>query len=219
MVLKKIYICNIYDLNILSFFLNLILFLGSHFLYEIENKLHKSSCTEIYYQVGLQSTESNMHLELLGQIISEPFFDVLRTQEQLGYIVFSGIRRGNGVQGLRIIIQGDRHPQYLEERIEAFIESVQNRIVNMSEEEFNRHKTSLANQRLEKPKKMTTLSAIFWSEITNRQYNFDRANIEVAYLRTITKSQILDFYNVSFLFSFITNHTLLYSFNLLFRKK
>ncbi|XP_008554389.2 insulin-degrading enzyme isoform X1 [Microplitis demolitor] len=168
---------------------------GSHFLYEIENKLHKSSCTEIYYQVGLQSTESNMHLELLGQIISEPFFDVLRTQEQLGYIVFSGIRRGNGVQGLRIIIQGDRHPQYLEERIEAFIESVQNRIVNMSEEEFNRHKTSLANQRLEKPKKMTTLSAIFWSEITNRQYNFDRANIEVAYLRTITKSQILDFYN------------------------
>ncbi|CAD6233778.1 GSCOCG00007274001-RA-CDS [Cotesia congregata] len=168
---------------------------GSHYLYEIENKLHKSSCTEIYYQVGLQSTESNIHLELLGQIISEPFFDVLRTQEQLGYIVFSGIRRGNGVQGLRVIIQGDRHPQYLEERIEAFIHSVQDRIVNMSEDEFNRHKTSLANQRLEKPKKMTTLSAIFWSEITNQQYNFDRANIEVAYLRTITKSQILDFYN------------------------
>ncbi|XP_044595183.1 insulin-degrading enzyme isoform X2 [Cotesia glomerata] len=168
---------------------------GSHYLYEIENKLHKSSCTEIYYQVGLQSTESNMHLELLGQIISEPFFDVLRTQEQLGYIVFSGIRRGNGVQGLRVIIQGDRHPQYLEERIEAFIHSVQDQIVNMSEDEFNRHKTSLANQRLEKPKKMTTLSAIFWSEITNQQYNFDRANIEVAYLRTVTKSQILDFYN------------------------
>lgn len=66
----------------------------------------------------------------------------------------------------------------------------------MTEEEFNRHKESLAVRRLEKPKKMTTLSAIFWSEISVQQYNFDRANIEVAYLRTITKEQIMKFYEV-----------------------
>jgi len=29
-------------------------------------------------------------LELLGQIIDQPFYDTLRTQQQLGYIVFSG---------------------------------------------------------------------------------------------------------------------------------
>lgn len=42
-------------------------------------------------------------------------------QEQLGYIVWCGIRRANGTQGLRIIIQGDQHPQYLDSRIEAFL--------------------------------------------------------------------------------------------------
>ncbi|XP_015116960.1 insulin-degrading enzyme isoform X2 [Diachasma alloeum] len=167
---------------------------GCHFLYEVENKLHKSSCTEVYYQSGLQSTESNMHLELLAQIISEPCFTVLRTKEQLGYIVFSGIRRTNGAQGLRVIVQSDRHPQYVEERIDAFMESMLERLVNMSEEEFNRHKTSLAAQRLEKPKMMSTLSAVFWSEISNQQYNFDRANIEVGYLMTINKEQIISFF-------------------------
>jgi insulysin len=100
------------------------MFIGSHFLFEAENKLHKSSCTEIYYQAGLQSTESNMLLELLAQIISEPCFNILRTKEQLGYIVFSGIRKSNGAHGLRIIIQSDKHPQYVEKRIDAFLDSM-----------------------------------------------------------------------------------------------
>ncbi|KAK0161382.1 hypothetical protein PV327_009858 [Microctonus hyperodae] len=167
---------------------------GCHYLYEIENKIHKSSCTEVYYQSGLQSTESNMHLELLGRIIQEPCFNTLRTKEQLGYIVFSGIRRSNGAQGLRVIVQSDRHPQYVEDRIEAFMETMLEELTNMSDEEFNRHKASLATIRLEKPKMMCTLSAVFWNEITNQQYNFDRANIEVAYLMTITKEQILSFF-------------------------
>lgn len=167
---------------------------GSHFVFEVENKSHNSSCIEVYYQTSLQSTESNMHLELLAQILSEPCFSTLRTKEQLGYIVFSGIHRTNGAQGLRIIVQSDRHPQYLEQRINLFLESMLEHVSNMSEEEFNRHKESLAVQRLEKPKKLTNLTMLFWYEISMQQYNFDRANIEVAYLRTITKEQIIKFY-------------------------
>lgn len=67
----------------------------------------------------------------------------------------------------------------------------------MTEEEFERHREALAAQRLEKPKRLSALSARFWSEITSQQYNFDRANIEVAHLRTITKQHVIDFYEVS----------------------
>lgn len=66
----------------------------------------------------------------------------------------------------------------------------------MTEEEFDRHKKSLATQRLEKPKMLTTLSAVFWNEISSQQYNFDRVNIEVAYLRTIMQEQLLSFFEV-----------------------
>ncbi|XP_017766941.1 PREDICTED: insulin-degrading enzyme [Eufriesea mexicana] len=167
---------------------------GCHFLLEVKTKFHTSSCTQVYYQTGLQSTESNMLLELLAQILSEPCFTMLRTKEQLGYIVFSGVRRANGAQGLRIIVQSDRHPKYVEQKINVFLNSMLQYISSMTEEEFNAHKESLAVRRLEKPKQMTILSTIFWSEITAQQYNFDRANIEVAYLRTITQEQILQFY-------------------------
>ena len=42
----------------------------------------------------------------------------------LGYIVFSGIRRSSGVQGLRVIVQSDRTPEYVEGRVEAFLHSM-----------------------------------------------------------------------------------------------
>jgi insulysin len=65
-----------------------------------------------------------MKLELFAQIIQEPCFDILRTKEQLGYIVFSGIRRSNGVQGLRIIVQSDKHPTFVDDRIEEFLKTM-----------------------------------------------------------------------------------------------
>lgn len=53
---------------------------GCHYLYQVENDVHKSSCIELYYQCGIQSKESNMKLELLAQIIQEPCFNILRTK-------------------------------------------------------------------------------------------------------------------------------------------
>ncbi|XP_071641491.1 insulin-degrading enzyme-like isoform X2 [Temnothorax longispinosus] len=167
---------------------------GSHFLFEAENKLHKSSCAMVYHPTGLQSTESNMLLELLAQIIAEPCFNTLRTKEQLGYIVFSGIRKTSGAQGLRIIVQSDKHPQYVEKRIDSFLDSMLEHISTMPEDQFEEHKKALAALRLEKPKMLSARCTLYWNEIVSQQYNFDRENIEVAYLKTITQQQLLNFY-------------------------
>ncbi|XP_030755591.1 insulin-degrading enzyme [Sitophilus oryzae] len=165
-----------------------------HYLYEKQNQVHKSSCIEVYYQCGLQSKENNVKLELFCQLIQEPCFNVLRTQEQLGYIVFSGVRKSNGVQGLRIIVQSDRHPTYLDGRIEEFLEGMLTYIKDMSEEEYLRHREALACHRLEKPKQLSALSNRFWGEITSQQYHFTRAETEVAYLRTLNKEDVVAFY-------------------------
>ncbi|KAI4475823.1 hypothetical protein M0802_015013 [Mischocyttarus mexicanus] len=167
---------------------------GNHFLFEIENKYHKGSCTEIYYQSGMQATESNMLIELLGQIISEPCFNILRTKEQLGYIVFAGVRRSNGVQGMRVIVQSTKHPKIVEKRVDEFMNTMLSTITTMSDEEFNAHKESLADQRLEKPKRLNSLSDEFWMEIKSQQYNFAHLETEIPYLRTITKEQLLTFF-------------------------
>ena len=42
------------------------------------------AAVKVYYQCGLQATQSNMLLELFVQVVSEPCFNILRTKEQLG---------------------------------------------------------------------------------------------------------------------------------------
>ncbi|VVC86828.1 unnamed protein product [Leptidea sinapis] len=167
---------------------------GSWYLRETENKVHKSSCASLYYACGLREPRDNVTLELLAQTLSEPCFHVLRTQEQLGYIVFSGVRRSNGVQGLRVIVQSDKHPAHLEDRIDAFLDGSLEYLEKMTDEEFLKHRGSLAAQRLERPKRMNTKAAQLWSEINAQMYNFDRARMEVEQLNTVTKQELVNFY-------------------------
>ena len=51
-------------------------------------------------------------------------------RENLGYIVASATSVSNGVQGLRVVIQSERTPDYLEQRAEAFINHIEVSKVN-----------------------------------------------------------------------------------------
>eukprot|EP00064_Thunnus_orientalis_P002979 superscaffoldBa00000234_g2987 len=147
---------------------------GGWYVYQQRNEVHNNCGIEIYYQTDMQTTHDNMLLELFCQIISEPCFNTLRTKEQLGYIVFSGPRRANGVQGLRFIIQSEKAPHYLESRVEAFLCTMEKAVEEMSEEAFQKHIQALAIRRLDKPKKLSAECAKYWGEIISQQYNFDR---------------------------------------------
>lgn len=72
---------------------------------------------------------------------------------------------------------------------------MQTALKEMSEEEFERHKAALAARRQEKPKQLTHRAVRYWSEITSGQYLFDRDDIEVDELKTITKQDLLDFFH------------------------
>ncbi|XP_038140028.1 insulin-degrading enzyme [Cyprinodon tularosa] len=167
---------------------------GGWYVYQQRNEVHNNCGIEIYYQTDMQTTNDNMLLELFCQIISEPCFNTLRTKEQLGYIVFSGPRRANGVQGLRFIIQSEKAPHYLESRVEAFLSIMEKALEQMSDEAFQKHIQALAIRRLDKPKKLSAECAKYWGEIISQQYNFDRDNLEVAHLKTLTKENIMQFY-------------------------
>lgn len=97
---------------------------GKQYLFETNNEFHKSSCSSLYFQCGAQDDRSNVMVDLITQILSEPCYNALRTKEQLGYIVFCGARKANGANGIRFIVQSTKHPEFVEERIEAFLSSM-----------------------------------------------------------------------------------------------
>lgn len=147
---------------------------GGDFVYLKNNNIHKTVGIEVYYQCGMQSTRDNALVELFCQVINESCFNILRTQEQLGYIVASGVRNFGGVQGVRVVVQSDRTPDYLDQRVENFINLTEESLNKMTDEEFKMHVDALALTKLEEPKKMARQCEIYWNEINTHQYNFDR---------------------------------------------
>ncbi|GAU94160.1 hypothetical protein RvY_05985 [Ramazzottius varieornatus] len=166
---------------------------GSDLVYHRENDVHKSSSVTTYYQCAFENPRLNMLLELFEQIVNEPCFDILRTKEQLGYIVFSSVKNVSGVLGLQVLVQSHKSPAHCDQRIENFLTEMQKFVTHLPETEFKTHVEALAVRRLEKPKTIDQQAAKLWNEIYCRQYNFVRDEIEVAELRKLTKQDLIEF--------------------------
>eukprot|EP00123_Amoebidium_parasiticum_P017153 comp23732_c1_seq1/m.40925 comp23732_c1_seq1/g.40925 ORF comp23732_c1_seq1/g.40925 comp23732_c1_seq1/m.40925 type:complete len:972 (-) comp23732_c1_seq1:688-3603(-) len=167
---------------------------GITYIYEYQEQFSSDYAIENYIVTGLDDSRGNVLVELASQIIHEKFGHVLRTQEQLGYIVHSGLRRQHGVNGLRFIVQGERDAAYLDTRIEVFLRSVKEVMEGLDEATFAKHINTLTTKKLEKDKSMGHEVNRYWSEILDQQYNFNRASIEVEVLKTVTKGDLLTFY-------------------------
>ncbi|KAG6851274.1 hypothetical protein H0H93_011710 [Arthromyces matolae] len=130
---------------------------------------------------------------LLTQVLSEPAFNVLRTKEQLGYIVHCSpwTSAGGSERGLRIVVQSEKTPGYLEERVEAFLDTMKSTIECMSEAEIEEQKSGLERKWLEKDKNLSDEASYFFSHIASGHWDFMRREIDAHLLRDVKKEDVL----------------------------
>ncbi|EJU00764.1 insulin-degrading enzyme [Dacryopinax primogenitus] len=133
-------------------------------------------------------------LHLFAHIIHEPCFTELRTKEQLGYIVFSQPYPLSATLGLRIAIQSERDPIYLESRVEAFFDFVKKHLDDMSQEEFDKLRDGLNERSLQKLKNLGEESNRFYRSIHNGYMDFMRRFIEAEETSKLTKQDVIDFF-------------------------
>ncbi|KAG5354057.1 hypothetical protein C0989_009755 [Termitomyces sp. Mn162] len=133
---------------------------------------------------------------LLTQILSEPAFNVLRTQEQLGYVVQCGpwMLAGSSEKGMRIVVQSEKTPGYLEERVESFLDGMKSTIENLSEVEVAEQKGGLERKWLEKDKNLADETSYFVNQITTGHLDFLRRENDARLLRSVTKNDVLDLF-------------------------
>ncbi|KAG7129377.1 Insulin-degrading enzyme like protein [Verticillium longisporum] len=176
---------------------SLILPPGSNFVYKktLKDPANVNHCLETVFYVGDKS-DWNVRARtlLLDQIAHEPAFDQLRTKEQLGYVVFSGVRSFSTTYGFRFIIQSERPCDYLESRIEAFLNHLSTIIDTMSDTEFEGHKRSLIVKRLEKVKNLDQESSRHWTQIASEYYTFELAQQDAEHIKKLTKANMVEFY-------------------------
>ncbi len=159
-----------------------------------------NSAIELHYQVGPRSVKQSVTLDMIQQILEKPFYHQLRTIEQLGYLVWSGFRQSNKVEGFYFIIQsGVKDPVYLQGRIENFLAEYLKEIKGLTSKEFNQFRKALIAKRMEAPKNLGEETFRYWSEISTKSYDFGHLDKEISMLKKITKKDVINMYQEIFL--------------------
>ncbi|EXJ94318.1 insulysin [Capronia coronata CBS 617.96] len=176
---------------------NVIIPPGSNFVYKqlLGDPANINNAIEYFLDVGhVMDIPLRAKLQLFAQMTDEPSFDQLRTKEQLGYVVWSGVRPASVTMGYRVLIQSERDPDYLETRIDAFLLKFKKDFESMTDDEFEGHKRSLINKRLEKLKNLDFETGRLWAYICGEYFNFYQVDRDVAAIRQLTKDDMREFY-------------------------
>lgn len=150
------------------------------------------------YQLGESSVSLHALSSLFAHMVREPLYSQLRTQEQLGYLVWSNLVSIKGVLHFRVLLQSSAAPaDYLNYRVEAFLSWWRTvelpRKLAQDPAFFHTHKAALISKLTEKDKTLAAESQRLWTEITLRRFQFDRVEREVEAIHAIDVDHLLRF--------------------------
>lgn len=158
----------------------------------------KSSVVSNYYQIEPYSLDVYRNLYMFHYLLKEPFFDQLRTQQQLAYSVEISEDIINDYLAISVEVECQEHvhsAKYVDERIDEFLEEYAEEVFkNLSNDDFNITK-NMAIKVLDAPE--THLKVEFarnWAEIDKSRYMFDKVEKIMDGFGGMTKYDVIQFY-------------------------
>jgi secreted Zn-dependent insulinase-like peptidase len=145
---------------------------GDRFVYRADVD-HGDSVFFWYLQAGDDSMRSRALAGLTGQAISADYFEELRTEQQLGYVVQAFPWPVLDVPAVAMLVQspGASATDVLAAS-QAFL-AAQAGEDGITEEQFLRHRTALLNEILQPDKNLFEQASYFWREINRDAMDFD----------------------------------------------
>lgn len=163
------------------------------------NKLkldHNDRALLFYVQAKDTSLQEEALLRLLNQLQAAAFFHDLRTQQQLGYAVFSNHLPLMHQAGIFYYVQSpNKEPDYLAEAIEVFLREDKQRLEKLSPVDFQQHQRSLINNLLQADQRLGERAQRLWREVGNQRQEFGRQEALAVSVEQLTKQSLLDFYD------------------------
>lgn len=154
------------------------------------NKQEKSNSISHYYPIGKFVPREFILLNLLMNILSQQFFDDLRTKNQLGYLVKMGMANFRDYYYIIQKVQSDKSIEIIENKIKEFNNNIKKLL---SESDFNKFVETLKNQLIEPDYSLDEKFARYQPEIALRSYLFNRNQILLEQLNKIKLEDLIDF--------------------------
>eukprot|EP01059_Diplonema_ambulator_P023590 TRINITY_DN390_c2_g1_i1.p1 TRINITY_DN390_c2_g1~~TRINITY_DN390_c2_g1_i1.p1 ORF type:complete len:1028 (+),score=357.34 TRINITY_DN390_c2_g1_i1:117-3086(+) len=159
------------------------------------NPKNLDSAVVIHYQIGPRTHRTLAHTSVLTKILSPRFFTSLRTQQQLGYLVSVVSTISCKVAGIDFRVQsGVQPPSVLHERIELFLQGVEEELRGFKEEELEEVVRSSIEVYTVPPTNLNQLSDMVGNNVVSG-LPWEDDELIVSELRKVTKTSLLDFFH------------------------
>ncbi len=160
---------------------------------------HEDSVVTWYLQGTDRSANTRAYLALITQALKSAFYKELRTEKQLGYIVFNGAMPLLDVPGVVFVVQSPHvKPDALMEHIDNFIHHQVTTLESMSLKQFEQYKESLITLIAEAPKNLYQQSERYWRNVILKDYDFNRRDELLQATQNITHQAFIEYYKRTF---------------------
>ncbi|HIL88329.1 MAG TPA: hypothetical protein EYM25_06425 [Deltaproteobacteria bacterium] len=155
---------------------------------EVEN-----SALVLELQIAQRTPRLRTALMVLSTALQPQFYNELRTQQQLGYIVNAGYTELEETLGLVFMIQSGRYdPNALQQRVDAYFPKFLEGLSQIPEAQLDTLKRSVLGGKLRRSTSISEETSRLFSIIRNRDADFDYNSREIDALQRLTVADLQD---------------------------
>ena len=154
------------------------------------NIKESSTCVTYYYPVGKFNPKKLVLLHLTVAILRQPFFELLRTKYQLGYLVQMSIQSFRNNYWIIQRVQSDKSADIIEEKINHFNDGIIKIINKAKFEEFLK---TIKKELEEADYSLSEQFDRYLPEISSREHLFNRNKLLIKQLGKINKKDLISF--------------------------
>jgi len=156
---------------------------------------HADSALVAYIQADAANFTSRAYYGLSAQLIRQPYYSRLRTEQQLGYVVTAVPAVMRTTPGLAFIIQSPSVSSLeLLQHTQSFLDNYSSVLQAMDEEEFETQKAALISRLVEKDKNLGGRTSRYWNDLDKQVLSFDSRQQIADEITGISKADYLKFF-------------------------
>jgi len=159
--------------------------------YHVRNVDHNDQAAILYVQSPSDTVSDQAKMSVLRQMMQSPFYSSLRTEQQLGYIVFMGSLKLKEVPASVFVVQsptasvGD-----IQKAVSQFVTDFSNNIP----EDVEVFKQAVITKLLEAAPSLSASANIYWSDITQSNGRVNRRQRLIDAIEKVSTDDIKQYY-------------------------
>jgi len=169
-----------------------IIFSSGEEIISVINSQVNNSCLWRFQYFGSNSIEEDAQAQVIGNYVGSPFYLEMRTNQQLGYIVWGGAESFDNSSYFYFVIQsGNYSPASLSDKVETFTATLPDSLYNLPEEEFQIIKNGVIEKIKEKPTSIAEQAEQYNSLAFDYNANFNRKEELIHAVNNLSKEQAI----------------------------